>query len=70
MPKLCTGCGVEMISGGGGGNNDKQMAAGHDAFQGNSRTKKQEKKARYADIFDRGQFKYSTLSAMQIITKG
>jgi len=53
MPKLCTGCGVEMISGGGGGNNDKQMAAGHDAFQGNSRTKKQEKKARYADIFDR-----------------
>ena len=53
MPKLCTGCGVEMVSGGGGGNNDKQMAAGDDATQGYSRTKKQEKKARYADIFDR-----------------
>jgi hypothetical protein len=52
MPKLCTGCGVEMISGG-GGNNDKQMAAGHDATQSNTRSKKQEKKARYADIFDR-----------------
>lgn len=58
MPKLCTGCGVEMISGGGGrgdyNNNKQMMAAGDDVtLQGNTtRSKKQEKKARYADILD------------------
>ena len=55
-PKLCTGCGVEMIGSSRGGRdhntNMKKMAAGEEAYGQYERTKKQEKKSRYADVFD------------------
>lgn len=48
LPELCSGCGVEIVSGGGG--NEKQLYSGNDATQ--ERTKRQEKKARYFDLLD------------------
>ena len=68
MPKLCLGCGVEMVSsssssssGVSSSNNSKKMmmtageldAISSDYGHGQQRTKKQEKKARYADVLDK-----------------
>ena len=51
-PRLCTGCGVEMIGGGYSSTTTKKMTAGEEAHESYNRTKKQEKKSRYADVFD------------------
>jgi ribosome biogenesis GTPase A len=50
LPKLCSGCGVEMVSS--SSFSSSKMATGEDALF-SARTKRQEKKARYADILDK-----------------
>jgi len=55
-PQLCTGCGVEMVAGGSQGSQQQQqkMAAGREATQYSTRSKRQDKRARYVDVMDNG----------------
>eukprot|EP00580_Thalassiosira_gravida_P018359 CAMPEP_0201672576 /NCGR_PEP_ID=MMETSP0494-20130426/32581_1 /ASSEMBLY_ACC=CAM_ASM_000839 /TAXON_ID=420259 /ORGANISM="Thalassiosira gravida, Strain GMp14c1" /LENGTH=229 /DNA_ID=CAMNT_0048154247 /DNA_START=65 /DNA_END=751 /DNA_ORIENTATION=- len=58
LPKLCTGCGVEMVSHPSQQRNannqrrEQKMTAGEDAVRGDDRSKRAQKKARYADVLD------------------